>query len=64
MDMYYATIHVFGQQIRLYRENQLDYIVSSLDRPNNHLIYDVDTDIGDSIFYNDLCLEEEGKNER
>jgi hypothetical protein len=38
-------------------------MVSSPDRPNNHPIYVVDTDIGASIFYNDLCLEEEGKNE-
>lgn len=63
MDMSYATIHVFGQQRRLYREKQLAYMVSGPDRPNNHPIYVIDTDIGASIFYNDLCLEEEGKNE-
>jgi hypothetical protein len=63
MDMSYATIPVFGKQRRLYRETQLAYMVSSPDRPNNHPIYVVDTDIGASIFYNDLCFEEEDKNE-
>ena len=38
-------------------------MVSNPNRPNNHPIYVVDTDIGASIFYNDLCFEEKGKNE-
>jgi len=63
MDMSYETILVFGKQRRLYIETQLPYMVSSPDRPNNHPIYDVDTDIVASIFYNDLCFEEEDKNE-
>jgi len=63
MDMSYATIPMFGKQRILYRETQLAYMVSILDRPNNHPIYVVDIDIADSIFYNNLCFEEEGKNE-
>jgi hypothetical protein len=38
-------------------------MVSSPDGPNNHPIYDVDTNIGASIFYNDLFFEEGDKNE-
>jgi hypothetical protein len=58
MDMYYATIHVFGQERRLYREVLLKYMVSRKTQPNNHPIYFVDTEIGSSIFYNDLSFEE------
>jgi hypothetical protein len=59
MDMFYATIPVFGQEKRLYREVLLKYMVSSKTSPNNHHIYFVDTKVGSSIFYNDLCFEEE-----
>jgi len=63
MDMPYATIPVFGKQRRLYREKQLEYIVSIPYRPNNHPINSFDTDIVAFIFHNDLFFEEEGKNE-
>jgi ribonuclease HI len=59
MDMSYATIPVFGQERWLYREVLLKYMVSSKMQPKNHPIYSVDTDIGSSIFYNDLSFEEE-----
>jgi hypothetical protein len=59
MDMSYATIPVFGQERRLYREVLLKYMVSSKTQPNNHPIYSVDTEIGSSIFYNDLSFEGE-----
>jgi hypothetical protein len=51
MDMSYATVPIFGQDIRLYREVLLKYMVSSKDKPNNHHIYSIDTDIGSTIFY-------------
>jgi hypothetical protein len=63
MDMYYAIVPVFGKDIRLYREVLLKYMVSSKDKPNNHPIYSIDTDIGSTIFYNDLCLEEDDHND-
>jgi hypothetical protein len=63
MDRSYATILVFGKKRRLYREKKLEYMVSILDRPNNHPIYVIDTDIRASIFYNDIYFEEGGKNE-
>ena len=43
MDMSYATIPIFGEQRRLYRESRLNYMVSSKDKPENHPIYFVDT---------------------
>ena len=52
MDFSYATIPVFNQQRRLWRESRLKYMVSSKECPENHPIYDVDTDMGSSIFFN------------
>jgi ribonuclease HI len=59
MDMSYATIPFFGQERRLYREVLLKYMVSNKSKPNNHPIYSIDIEVGSSIFYNDLCFEEE-----
>jgi hypothetical protein len=59
MDMPYATIQVFGQERRLYREVLLKYMMSNKIIPNNNPIYSVDTEVGSSIFYNDLHFEEE-----
>jgi hypothetical protein len=59
MDMSYTTIPVFGHDRRLYREVLLKYMVSSKTQPNNHPIYAIDTEVGSSIFYNDLSFEEE-----
>ena len=52
MDFSYATIPVFNQQRRLWRESRLKYMVSSKECPKNHPIYAVDTDMGSSIFFN------------
>jgi hypothetical protein len=59
MDMYYATIHVFGQDRRLYREVFLKYMVSNKSQPSNHPIYSVEIELGSSIFFNDMCSKEE-----
>jgi hypothetical protein len=40
----------------------LKYMVSSKGKTNNHPIYSVDIEVGSSIFYNDLCFEEEDPN--
>ena len=53
MDMTYATITLFGGNIRLHREKRLAYVVNSRDKPKNHPIYVVDTDLGYSICFND-----------
>jgi hypothetical protein len=50
MDLSYATIPVFGGDLkRLYRENQLAYIISDAKNFVNHPIYVVDTDFGSCI---------------
>jgi hypothetical protein len=59
MDMTYTTIPVFGHDRRMYREMMLKYMVSRKMQPHNHPIYTVDTEVGSSIFYNDLSFEEE-----
>ena len=53
MDMTYATIPLFGGNMRLYREKRLDYVVSNIDKRGNHPIYVVDTYLGSSTFFND-----------
>jgi hypothetical protein len=50
MDLTYATIPVFGwEHRRIYREAQLDYIISDEANPTNHPIFSLDTDLGSSI---------------
>jgi hypothetical protein len=50
MDFSYATIPIFrAEHRRLYREAQLDYIISDEGNPTNHPIYVVDTYLGSSI---------------
>ena len=50
MDLMYATIPMFGGETkRLYRENQLAYIISKESHSVNHPIYVVETDFGSCI---------------
>ena len=52
MDITYATIPVFeGEHIRLYIEFILAYIVNDHKNTSNHPIYDVEDEIGSSIFH-------------
>ena len=53
MDMSYATIPIFSEQIRLYRERTLAYMISSPKCPQNHPIYSIDTNLGSAIFCNE-----------
>ena len=53
LDMTYATIPLFRGNKKLFRDNILGYVVSSREKPKNHHIYDVDTDLGSFIFFND-----------
>lgn len=59
MDLNYATIHVFGEQRRLYRKTRMAYMVSSKDKPQNFPIYALDTELGYVILFNDLTNESE-----
>lgn len=52
MDLTYATLLFFGgEQIRIYREAELAYIISDIEDPTNHLIYDKTTGISSSILH-------------
>lgn len=50
--MSYATIFVFGQPKKLYRETLMKYMVSSQDRPQNFPIYSIHLDIDSFMLYN------------
>ena len=60
MDMSCDTIPIFGKERILYRENDLAYMINNKDNLENHPIYIVDTDMGFTIFYNDLCPQRIG----
>ena len=52
MDGTYATIPVFSQLRRLYREAHMKFMVSSPEKPENSPIYSVHIDLDLFIFYN------------
>ena len=53
LDMSYATIPVFGQQRRLYRETLMKYMVSSQEKLHNYPLYSAHFDLDSFILYND-----------
>ena len=57
MDGAYATIPVFSQLRRLYREAQMKFLVSSPEKPENSPVYSVHTDLDSFILCNDEPLE-------
>ena len=52
MDMYYATIPIFNQNRRLYREAHMKYMVRNIDKPNNSTIYSIQSNLDSFILYN------------
>ena len=58
MDGAYATIPVFSQLRRLYREAQIKFLVSSPEKPENSPLYSVHTDLDSFILFNDGSSEE------
>jgi hypothetical protein len=57
LDMSYATIPVFNQQRRLYRETLMKYMVNSQEKPHNYPLYSVHSDLDSFILYNDGDLD-------
>lgn len=53
LDLYYATISVFGQPKRLYREILMKYLVSSESKLENFPIYSIHSDMDSFILFND-----------
>lgn len=56
LDFSYAIIPVFGQLRKLYRETKMKFMITSKERPNNHPINVVHTDLESFILYNDSGL--------
>ena len=52
LDMSYATISVFGQPKKLYRETLMKFMISSTERPTNYLIYSAPTNLDSFILCN------------
>jgi len=62
LDMSYATISVFGQPKRLYRETLMKYVVSSEEKPQNFPIYSIHSDMDSFILFNaDMCSPTDDK---
>lgn len=54
LDFSYATISVFWQLRKLYREKKMKFMITSNKRSNNHPIHVVHTDLESFILYSDL----------
>ena len=61
MDMSYATIPVFNQTRRLYRESHMKYMVSDIDRPNISPIYSIHSNLDSFILYNEDEISQQEK---
>ena len=59
LDFSYATIPVFGQLRKLYREKKMKYIITSKDKPINHPINVVHTDLESFVLYSNGGLNYE-----
>ena len=58
MDGSYATIPVFSQLRRLYRESQMKFLVSSPEKPENSPLYSKHVDLDSFILYKDETLKD------
>jgi len=54
LDFSYATIPVFGQLRKLYREKRMKYIITSKEMPLNHPINYVHTNLESFVLYADI----------
>ena len=58
MDGAYSTILIFSQLRRLYREAQMNFMVSSPEKPENSPLYSVHMDLDSFILCNDESIDE------
>ena len=58
MDMTYATIPIFIQLRKLYWENKMKYMITSKEKPVNHPINVVHTDLDSFFLYSDSGLND------
>ena len=59
MDMTYATIPIFSQPRRLYKETHMKYMVSNQEIPVNSPLYSIHTNLGSFILFNDEIPNEQ-----
>jgi hypothetical protein len=62
LDIPYATIPLFGQHRRLYRETLMKYMVSSKDKPHNYPLYYFHSDLDSFILYTNGDMERQTTN--
>jgi len=58
LDFSYATILVFGQLRKLYRGKKMKYMITSKEKPLNHPINVVHTDLESFVLYSDSGLND------
>lgn len=58
LDFSYATIPVFGQLRKLYREKKMKYMITSNEKPLNHPINVVHIDLESFVLYSDSSLND------
>jgi len=58
LDLSYATIPILGQFRKLYREKKMKYMITSKDKPINHLINSVHTNLESFVLYIDSGLND------
>ena len=61
MDMSYATIPIFNQNRRLYRESHMKYMVSNINKPNNSPIYSIQSSLDSFILFNTYEITQQEK---
>lgn len=59
MDMTYATIPMFGQNRRLYREKLMKFMDTTQGKPHNYPLYPVHSNLDSFILYNDANIQEQ-----
>ena len=59
MDMTYASIPIFGQLRRLYREPLMKFMVSSPGKPKKSPLYSIHTNLDSFILFNDDITNEQ-----
>jgi len=58
LDFSYATIPLFGQLIKLYREKKMKYMITRKEKPLNHPINVVHLDLESFVLYSDSSLND------
>ena len=53
LDFSYATILVFGQMRKLYQEQKMKYMITSKEKPINHLVNYVHTELESFVLFAD-----------